>query len=76
VKSVRSLYSRLQLMRFDQGTAVASAPAGKPDKRTFRFIDGDAGAAKVSDNLPLTQGQMLGTKTIDGWLRRLRDAAH
>jgi hypothetical protein len=64
-------FSRLQLMHFDQGTAVASAPARKPDERTFRFIDGDAGAAKVGDDLAFAQSQMLGTKAVDGRLRGL-----
>ena len=68
-------FSRLQLMRFDQGATIASTPARKPDEWTFRFIDGDAGAAKVGDDLPFAQSQMLGTKAIDGRLRRLRDAA-
>jgi hypothetical protein len=68
-------FSRLQLMRFDQGTPVASASARKPDEWTFGFIDGDAGAAEVGDDVPLAQRKMLRTKAIDGRLSRWRDAA-
>src|SRR5215470_14043761 len=64
--------SRLQLMRLDQGTPVASAPSRQPDQRAFRFIDGNAGAAEVGHDLAFLQSKMLGTKTINGGLRRLR----
>jgi hypothetical protein len=67
-------FARLQLMRFDQGTPIASAAARQPDKRTFRFIDGDARAAKVGDDFPFPQGKMPGTKATYGRLRRLRAA--
>jgi hypothetical protein len=30
-------FSRLQLIRLDQGAAIASAPARQPDKRGFPF---------------------------------------
>src|SRR5262245_60015571 len=66
------LFSRLQLMRLDQGTPVASAPPRQPDQRAFRFIDGDAGAAKVGGDLPFSQRKMLSTKAINGRLLRLR----
>jgi len=65
-------FTRLQLIRFDQGTPIASAPAREPDKRTFRFIDGDAGTAKLGDDFLFCQGKMLGTKAIYCRLSSLR----
>src|SRR5262245_12631671 len=65
-------FSRLQLMRLDQDTPVASAPPRQPDQRAFRFVDDHAGAAKVGHDLAFHQNKMLGTKAINGRLRRLR----
>ena len=65
-------FSRLQLMRLDQGAAIASAPARQPDKRAFRFIDDNAGAAEVGDDLALRQSKMLRAKAVNDRLRSLR----
>jgi len=59
-------------MHFDQGAAIASAPARQPDKRTFRFVDDNAGAAELGDDLALRQSKMLRAKTINDRLRSLR----
>ena len=64
-------FTGLQLMRLDQCAAVAPAPAREPGQRAFSFIDGDAGAAEVRDDLPLRQGEMLRAEIIDDRLRRL-----
>ena len=77
--------ARLQLMRLDQGAAVAAAPARQPGERAFGLIDGDVGAAELGRDLALRQGEMLAAKAIDRRLaaarrRRLADlsrlAAH
>src|SRR6185503_18752707 len=65
-------FSRLQFMRLDQGAAIASAPARQPDKGAFRFIDDNAGAAEVGDDLALRQRKMLRTKAVNDRLRSLR----
>jgi len=58
-------FSRLQLIRLDQGAAIASAPARQPDKRAFRFIDDNAGAAELGDDLALRQSKMLCAKAVN-----------
>src|SRR4029077_8190177 len=65
-------FSRLQLIRLDQGAAIASAPARQPDKRAFRFIDDNAGAAEFGDDLALHQSKMLRAKAVNDRLRVLR----
>ena len=62
----------LKLMRFDEGTAVAPTTARKPGQRTFRFVDGDIGAAELGRDLALGQLKMLPEKAVDRRLRRLR----
>src|SRR4029077_10018230 len=58
-------FSGLQLIRLDQGAAIASAPARQPDKRAFRFIDDNAGAAELGDDLALRQSKMLRAKAVN-----------
>jgi len=57
-------FTSLELMRFDQGAAIASAPTREPGQRTFRFIDDDAGSAELCDDLPRRQSQMLSPKAV------------
>jgi hypothetical protein len=52
VKSVQP-FSRLKLMDFDQWPPIAASPAREPTDRTFNFIDNDANAAKIDDDLSL-----------------------
>jgi hypothetical protein len=65
-------FSRLQLIRLDQGAAIASAPVRQPDKRAFRFIDDNAGAAELGDDLALHQSKMLRAKAVNDRLGSLR----
>lgn len=58
-------FAGLQLMRRDQGAAVAAAPAREPGEWAFSLVDGDAGATKFGDDLPLRQRQMLAAKLVD-----------
>ncbi len=46
-------FSGLKLMDFDQWTPIAASPAREPTDRTFDFIDNDANAAKIDDDLSL-----------------------
>jgi hypothetical protein len=55
----------LELMRLDQGAAVASAPARQPSERAFGFIDGDIDAAEFGRDLPFGQVEMLAAKAVD-----------
>jgi hypothetical protein len=42
-------------MDFDQWPPIAASPAREPTDRTFNFIDNDANAAKIDDDLSLTK---------------------
>ena len=53
----------LQLMRLDQGAAIAPAPPREPGQRTFAVIDGDGRASEFSDDLALRQGQVARADT-------------
>src|SRR4029077_10345311 len=65
-------FSRLQLIRLDQGAAITSAPARQPDKRAFRFIDDNGCAAELGDDLALRQSKMLRAKAVNDRLMSLR----
>jgi hypothetical protein len=60
--------TRLQLMRFDQGAATASAPAREPAQRAFNFIDDNIDRAAIRNDLPSRQSEMLSAKAVDDWL--------
>jgi hypothetical protein len=60
--------ARLQLVRFDQSAAVAPTPAREPNQRAFSFVDDDAGAAEIGDDLALRQSEMLSAKAINNRL--------
>jgi hypothetical protein len=57
--------ARLQLLRFDQGMAVATAAAGQPSQQTFRLVDRDRGAASVGRYLFMRQIEVLAAKRFD-----------
>ena len=72
-------FAGLQLMRRDQGAAVAATAAREPGQRAFRLVDGDAGAAELGRDLTLRQGQMPAAEAVDRrplrvMLRRRRHA--
>ena len=57
VKSGAQALTGLQLMRLDQGAAVAAAPARQPDQWTFSLVDDDGRAAELGGDLPLQPTQ-------------------
>jgi hypothetical protein len=59
--------TRLQLMRFDQGAAIASASSREPSQRAFYFIDDNLDAAAIRDDLSLCQSEMLSAKAVNDW---------
>jgi hypothetical protein len=59
-----------QLMRLDQGAAIAPSSAREPAERTFCFIDNHVGPAVIGDDLPLRQDEMLSAKGPNNRLLR------
>src|SRR5262249_40399699 len=65
----------LQLMNFDQWSAVAPTPPRQPTERALDLIDDDADAAEIRLDLLLRQNKMLRTKGADDRIQRLRHRA-
>ena len=65
----------LQLMNFDQWSAVAPTPPCKPTERALDFIDDDTDATEVRFDVLLRQNKVLRTIGADDRIQRLRRRA-
>src|SRR6185437_76763 len=65
-------FTSLQLMRLDHRPAVTPAPSSKPHQGAFILVDDNFATAGHRGDLALPKNEMLGAKTVDFGLLRIR----